>query len=159
MPGYWLMKTEPDVFSFDDLLKSKGKVTCWEGVRNYQARNIMRDEMKKGDKVFVYHSRLADPCIMGVAEVVQEGYADNTALDKKNKYYDERAAKKGESPWVMVDIKALQKFDKPVPRSLLKEQKALKDMVVLSKGSRLSVQPVRETEYKLICELGKPKKV
>lgn len=152
---YWLMKTEPDVFSFEDLIKSPDRTTFWEGVRNYQARNLMRDEFKVGHKVLVYHSNLADPVIPGVAEVVKTAYPDDTALDPKSDYFDPKA--KGVSPWVRVDIKATHRFAVPVTRSKLKTEPALAKMMVLQKGARLSVQPLTELEFKHLCGLGKPK--
>jgi predicted RNA-binding protein with PUA-like domain len=154
---YWLMKTEPGVFSFDDLVKAK--TTCWEGVRNYQARNLMRDEFKKGDLALIYHSSVDEPAVMGIAEVAREGYTDLTALDPKSKYFDEKAKAKGESPWVMVDVKARERMTVPVTREMLKAQTSLKNMMVLQKGARLSVQPVTAAEFETIRKLGKPKAV
>lgn len=156
---FWLMKTEPDVFSFEDLVRAPKKTASWEGVRNYQARNMMRDEFKRGDKVFIYHSNTDVPSIVGVAEVVKEGYPDHFALDPKHKYHDEKAAKKGESPWVMVDVKAEARFSTPVTRPMLQANAKFKDMMVLQKGSRLSIQPVKEAHFNLILEMGQPKKV
>lgn len=153
---YWLMKTEPDVFSFDDLVKNPKRTTSWEGVRNYQARNLMRDDFKLKDRAFIYHSGIDEPCIAGVAEVVREGYPDQTALDPKSKYYDEDAAKKKETPWVMVDVKATHRFKTPVTRDMLKAEKKLQSMMVLKKGARLSVQPVTKDEFEIILKLGKP---
>jgi predicted RNA-binding protein with PUA-like domain len=157
--NYWLMKTEPSVFSFEDLTRAPKKTTGWEGVRNYQARNLMRDEMKLGDRCLIYHSNLEVPVVAGVAEIVREGYPDETALNKKSEYYDEKAAKKGESPWMKVDVKAVQAFAVPVSRDVLKSDKALADMMVLRKGARLSVQPVTKREFDRIVALGKPKEV
>lgn len=157
--NYWLMKTEPSVFSFDDLVKAPKRTTHWEGVRNYQARNIMRDQMKVGDRAFIYHSGIDEPCIAGVAEIVREGYPDDSALDRKSKYYDPDAAKKGASPWALVDVKAIERFATPVGRTQLKNEAALKDMMVLKKGARLSVQPVTAAEFKKILALGKPTKL
>jgi predicted RNA-binding protein with PUA-like domain len=158
-PGHWLMKTEPEVFSFDDLTERKGRTTHWEGVRNYQARNLMRDELKQGDQAFIYHSGIDEPAIQGIAEIVREGYPDPTALDPKSEYYDQAAHKKGESPWIMVDVRATHRFKIAVTREMLKAQPGLKKMMVLQKGARLSVQPVTETEFKIIVGLGKPEKL
>lgn len=155
---YWLMKTEPDVFSFDDLLKAPQKTTFWEGVRNYQARNFMRDEFRVGDNALVYHSNTEIPAIFGVAEIVKAAYPDSSALDKKSDYYDEKA-KDGANPWVRVDIKAKKRFAVPVSRDALKAQAGLKKMVVLKKGSRLSIQPVSKEEFEIILRLGKPSAV
>ena len=112
MKNYWLMKTEPDAFSFDDLINSKNRTDCWDSIRNYQARNMMRDEFKKGDLVFIYHSRIADPAIVGIAQVTKEAYPDHTALDPNEKYFDPKSEKLGESRWVMVDVQAKKYFKK-----------------------------------------------
>ncbi len=157
--AYWLMKTEPETFSFDDLVKAPNRTTFWEGVRNYQARNLMRDDFKLGDLVFIYHSNTDDPSVMGVAEVVKTGYPDDSALDPKSEYFDERAKAKGQSPWVMVDVRAVQRMKIPVTRTLLREETSLKDMMVLKNGSRLSVQPVTPAEFKKVVSLGKPEKL
>ena len=151
---YWLMKTEPEVFSFEALTEAKGRTTCCEGVRNYQARNFLRDEIKKGHRVLVYHSNIDEPAVYGIAEVVREGYPDPTALDPKSDYYDEKAAKRGENPWVMVDIKAVQALKTPVTRDMLAKSAATRGMMVLQKGARLSVQPVTEAEFRAVCALG-----
>lgn len=148
------MKTEPEVFSYDDLWKAAKKTTHWEGVRNYQARNFMRDEMKLGDGVLVYHSNCDDPAVVGTATISKEGYPDPFALDPKNKYFDEDAKKKGENPWVMVDIKADRKLPKPVNRDALRADKRCQKMMVLAKGSRLSIQPVTLAEFEAVLELG-----
>jgi predicted RNA-binding protein with PUA-like domain len=154
--SYWLVKSEPDVFSFDDLLTRPAKTTHWDGVRNYQARNSMRDGMKKGDLVFFYHSS-ADPTeIVGVAEVVREGYPDPTALDPKDSHFDPKS--KVDAPtWFMVDIKAVEKLKRPLSLTDLRSVKGLEKMVLLQKGSRLSVQPVTEAEWKIIYALGSKK--
>jgi predicted RNA-binding protein with PUA-like domain len=154
--SFWLMKSEPNVFSFEDLLKAPKKTTHWEGVRNYQARNLMRDQFKLGDLVLFYHSNAEPTGIFGVCEVVKEAYPDSSAWDSKNKYFDSDSKKKGINPWVMVDIKAVSRFSIPVLRDALKDSSALKDMLVLKKGSRLSVQPVTESEFQHILQLGKP---
>jgi len=154
--AYWLMKTEPDVFSFEHLANAPRRTTSWEGVRNYQARNFMRDEFKVGDQALIYHSNTDDPAVVGIAKVVKEGYTDETALNPKSPYFDERAKAKGVSPWVMVDVKAIQRLKVPVTRSLLKKEPALKDMMVLQNGSRLSIQPVTAAEFKKVVALGKP---
>lgn len=157
MKHYWLMKTEPDVFSFEDLVKSPRRTTSWEGVRNYQARNFLRDTFKLGDEVLVYHSNSDDAGIYGLAEVVREGHPDLTALDPKSEYYDEKAAKKKESPWVLVDVRATARFAEPVTRPRLAAERDLEGIMVLQKGARLSVQPVSAEHFKIICKLGKPK--
>ncbi|MCB9092138.1 MAG: EVE domain-containing protein [Halobacteriovoraceae bacterium] len=147
---YWLMKSEPSVFSIDDL--KENKTTCWDGVRNYQARNFMRDEMKKGDLVLFYHSNCDEVGIAGVATVCKEAYPDHAAIDKKSKYFDEKATK--ENPrWFMVDIKFKEKFKRVISLSELKEQRALKDMLILRKGNRLSITPVTQKEFEYITSL------
>jgi predicted RNA-binding protein with PUA-like domain len=149
---YWLMKTEPGVFSFDDLVKAKGKTTAWEGVRNYQARNFMRDGMKLGDKVFIYHSGTDDPHIAGVAEVVKEAYPDKSALDPKSDYFDEDSKKKGESRWSLVDVKATHRLKAPFTIKDARSTAGLEKMPLIQKGQRLSIQPVTESEWRVIIK-------
>jgi predicted RNA-binding protein with PUA-like domain len=150
---YWLLKTEPESFSIQDLAKAPKKTTCWDGVRNYQARNFLRDEMKVGDRVLLYHSSTEAPAIVGTATVVREGYADPTAWDKKDHHYD--PASTPENPrWCMVDIRLEQIFKEPLPLSQLRGIAALKEMELLRKGSRLSVQPVRKGEFEAVLKLG-----
>lgn len=151
---YWLMKSEPDVFSFDDLMKAPKQTTHWEGVRNYQARNFMRDQFKKGDQVLFYHSNTDLPGAVGLAEVVKEGYPDLFALDSKSKYFDEDAKKKNQNSWVMVDVKGIKKFREVVSLDRMRKEPKLKKMLVLQKGSRLSIQPVRPEEFEIILKLG-----
>lgn len=150
---YWLVKSEPDVFSYADLLKAPKKTTAWEGVRNYQARNLLRDEMKKGDGVLFYHSSTDPQVIAGTATVTKEGYPDPLQFDSKSDYYD--ADSDPENPrWFLVDIQADQPFKEPITRDELKTMKELEGMVLLKKGSRLSVQPVSEAEWKIITKRG-----
>jgi predicted RNA-binding protein with PUA-like domain len=153
---YWLVKSEPSVFSFDDLLAKPGHTTHWDGVRNYQARNTMRDDMKKGDLVFFYHSS-SDPAeIVGIAEVVREGYPDASALDPKDSHFD--AKSKPDAPtWFMVDLKAVEKLPRSLALAELRGAKGLEKMTLLQKGSRLSVQPVTAAEWKVITALAKQK--
>ena len=149
---YWLLKTEPDAFSFDDLLASPGRTTCWDGVRNYQARNFMRDEMKRGDRVFFYHSG-DEPAIVGIAEVVRESYPDHTAFDAADPHFDPKS--RSDSPtWIMVDVRARQPLPAPVTLAQLRGVKGLERMVLLQKGSRLSVQPVTPREWEIVCRLA-----
>jgi predicted RNA-binding protein with PUA-like domain len=151
---FWLMKSEPEVFSIDDLQKAPGKTTCWDGVRNYQARNYLRDSIKKGDLVFFYHSNAEPSGIAGIAEVVKEGYVDKTAFDSRDHHYDPKS--KPESPtWYMVDVKHVQTFKQLLSLEELRRHKELKDMVLLQKGSRLSVQPVSAAEWQAIIKLSK----
>ncbi len=141
------MKTEPDVFSIDDL-KSQ-KTTPWEGVRNYQARNFMRDEMKKGDLVLIYHSNAKPPGVAGVGVVSKEAFPDHFAWDKKSKYYDPKSPK--ENPrWMMVEIRFKKKFKEILSLAELKETKGLEDMLILRKGNRLSITPVEKKHYEQI---------
>lgn len=153
---YWLMKTEPTTYSIDDLGKEKGKTTTWEGVRNYQARNLLRDEIKKGDQVLFYHSACKEPAVVGLAVITREGYPDSFAFDPKSKYFDAKS-KKEKPVWFMVDVKLDQKFKYPVTLAELRGQASLKDMVLLQKGSRLSVQPVKKSEFDKIVKLSQKK--
>ena len=147
---YWLVKSEPDSFSFDDLLASPDRTACWDGVRNFQARNFMRDEMKKGDLVFFYHSSTDPAAIVGIAEVAREGYPDHTAFDAADSHYDPKS--KREAPtWMMVDLRARQALPKPLTLAELRGVKGLERMALLQKGSRLSVQPVTKQEWDVIC--------
>jgi predicted RNA-binding protein with PUA-like domain len=151
--SYWLMKTEPSDFSIDDLKKARGQTTSWDGVRNYQARNFMR-EMRVGDEVLVYHSNADPPVVVGVATVIREAYPDHTAFDRKDEHYDSGSTP--EDPrWYMVDIRLKQKFKRQLSLRELRELKGLSRMELLRKGSRLSVQPVRAEEWNII--LGKTK--
>ena len=149
---YWLMKSEPSVFSIDDLRRSPGRRTCWDGVRNYQARNFMRS-MAVGDQVLFYHSNAEPPAVAGVAEVVRTAYPDDSAFDKRDKHYDPKS--RLEAPvWEMVDIRFVRKFTRPLPLDLLRAQPGLRKMELLRKGSRLSVQPVRSEEWQIILHLA-----
>ncbi len=152
---YWLMKSEPDCFSIDHLAKEPKKTTSWSGVRNYQARNFMK-EMQLGDQVFFYHSSAEPPCIVGVAEVVKTAYPDYTALDPKDDHYDPKATPT-KPIWEMVDIKFVKKFDAPLALNDLREVAALEKMELLKRGSRLSVQPVTATEWKAVEKLAEKK--
>ncbi|MDI7205865.1 EVE domain-containing protein [Leptospira santarosai] len=150
---HWLFKTEPDVFSIDDLYNAPSHIAPWEGVRNYQARNFLRDSIQKGDLVLFYHSRATPLSVVGIAEVVKPGYPDHLAFDTSHKYFDPKS--KPESPtWYMVDIKFKKKFPKPVTTEEMKKHKQLKNMVLLQKGSRLSIQPVSPAEFQFILELA-----
>lgn len=149
---YWLVKSEPDAFSVDDLAKQAGKTEHWDGVRNYQARNFMRDEMKKGDQIFFYHSNCKEPGIVGIAKVIKEGYPDYTAFETSNKYYDAKSDPQNPR-WYMVDIKLIRRLKRTITLQELKQQKKLADMVLLRKGNRLSVMPVDEKHWKTILNL------
>lgn len=148
--NYWLVKSEPDVFSFDDLQAAPKRTTGWDGVRNYLARNFMRDGMKKGDLVFFYHSNANPTAIAGICEVVREGYPDPTQFDPGSDYYDPKS--KPEAPtWIQVDLKAVKPLPRPLSLDELKQVKGLEKMELLRKGSRLSVQPVTEKEWQAVC--------
>ena len=149
---YWLFKTEPGCFSLDDLIFSPGTTTSWDGVRNYQARNLMRS-MQVGDLGFFYHSG-KNPAIVGLVEVVREAYPDHTAQDPKNQHYDEKATP-DDPRWFMVDVKLVQAFDTPVTLQELKKHPELDGMELLRRGSRLSVQPVEEPFFKYIMQMTK----
>ncbi len=147
---HWLMKSEPDEVSIDDLAAAPKQSTAWFGVRNYQARNYMRDEMQVGDLVFFYHSSCAEPGIAGVAKVCKAAYPDATQFDPKSKYYDPKATR--EAPrWFNVEVKLVRKTPL-VTLSLLREQKQLADMPLLQRGNRLSITPVTATQWKFITE-------
>jgi predicted RNA-binding protein with PUA-like domain len=150
---YWLMKSEPSAFSFGDLKNSNNGTAPWDGVRNYQARNLLRDEIKTGDGVLFYHSSIAKPAIAGLAKVVREGYPDKTATDPESDHYDPRA--NAENPiWYMVDVKFLADLPNPITRDDLKTHPVLSKMDVLKKGNRLSVQPVTREQWQAILELS-----
>ena len=147
MTRYWLMKSEPDVYSIDDL-KTDG-TTQWEGVRNYQARNFMRDDMKIGDKVLFYHSNAKPPGIAGLAEVCKLAYPDHFAFDPKSKYYDPKSSP--DKPiWQMVDVKFEKKFNNLISLHDIKDNEKLQNMMVIQKGSRLSIQKVDKADYMYI---------
>lgn len=151
MPGHWLMKTEPGCFSIDDLAKAPNQTSMWDGVRNYQARNFMRDGMRIGDPVLFYHS-VTNPGIAGIAEVASEAYPDPTQWDPDNEHFD--PASPADKPrWYLVDIRLLRRFKEIVPLPLLRSQPELSGMELLRKGSRLSVQPVRPEEFAAVLAL------
>ena len=151
---YWLMKTEPTTYSIEDLANESNQTTCWEGVRNYQARNLLRDDIQEGDRVLFYHSACKEPAVVGTAIVSRPGYPDSHAFDKRSKYYD--AKSDPDNPrWYMVDVKLEQKFDAPVTLAALREKASLKEMVLLQKGSRLSVQPVKKKEFDIVLKMAK----
>ena len=152
--NYWLMKSEPDEFGIDHLIAMPKKTEHWDGVRNYQARNMMRDQMKKGDQVFFYHSNCDEPGIVGIMEVVREGYPDHTAFDPNQKYNDPKSDP--ENPrWYMVDVKFKRKLTRNIS---LRELKALQDprlddLPLVRKGNRLSVMPLSKAHWDLVLEL------
>lgn len=147
--NYWLMKSEPDVFGIDHLMAMPRQTEHWDGVRNYQARNMMRDEMKKGDLVFFYHSNCKEPGIVGIMEVVKEGYPDFTAHDPESKYHDPKSS--AEAPrWFMVDVKFKRKLKRTIPLTELKQQAGLEEMALVRRGNRLSIMPVSTQEWEII---------
>jgi predicted RNA-binding protein with PUA-like domain len=150
---YWLFKSEPESFSIQDLAGAPKRTTFWDGVRNYQARNFLRDSIRLGDRVLFYHSN-ADPlAIVGTAEVVKTGYPDHTAWDPTDHHYDPKS-NPDEPTWYMVDIRLLQVFPEPVTRTVLQQSPALAGMELLRRGSRLSVQPVTAAEWQAVHELA-----
>lgn len=147
--NYWLMKSEPDCFSIDDLMKAKDQTAAWDGVRNYQARNMMRDEMKIGDLAFFYHSNAHPPGIAGIMEIVKEGYPDFTAFDPDSDHPD--LTSNPQNPrWYMVAVKFKQKFSHLISLEQLKQHPGLSDMQLLKKGNRLSVMPINKEHWQLI---------
>lgn len=151
--SYWLMKSEPDAFSIDDLRSSKGKKTHWDGVRNYQARNFMRDDMKPGDGVFYYHSNTDVPAIVGIAEVCSESYPDHTAFDPLDHHFDPKSDP--ENPrWMMVDILFKRKLKNPISLAQLKEHMdELDGFALIRRGNRLSVMPVSKQHWDFVLSL------
>ncbi len=146
--NYWLMKTEPSVYGIDDLAAQPDQTDHWDGIRNYQARNFMR-QMKKGDRVFIYHSNVKEPGIVGIAEVVREAYPDFTAWDPESKYYDPKSTP--ENPrWDMVDVRLVERFPRTITLEELKADPELADMKVVQKGNRLSITPVTEAQWRRI---------
>ena len=155
MPArYWLLKTEPDCFSIHDLAASPRQTTCWSGVRNFQARNFMRDQMALGDRVLFYHSNAEPPAIAGTAVVVREGYPDHTAWDPADVDHFDPKASPDNPIWQMVDIRLESIFDEPLALPELRHVPGLKQMELLRKGSRLSVQPVTAAEFEIVLGLA-----
>jgi predicted RNA-binding protein with PUA-like domain len=153
--SYWLMKSEPDVFGIDDLAKNPRKTTHWDGVRNFQARNFMRDDMQRGDLAFFYHSNCAEPGIAGIVKIVKAGYPDHTAFDAKDPHFDPDSDPK-KPRWYMVDVQLQRKFRNTVTLATLREHAdgALKGLALLKRGNRLSVTPVSSAHWKFILELA-----
>ncbi len=151
---FWLFKSEPDVYSIDDLARD-GRTT-WEGVRNYQARNLLRDEVAVGDGVLFYHSNTDPLCVAGIARVARAAYPDATAFDPKARYHDPKSDPR-DPTWLMVDVAFVEKFAVPVTRAGMQAESALAEMMVLKRGSRLSIQPVTEREWRTVLRLGDSK--
>lgn len=148
---YWLLKTEPSVFSFDDLVRAG--TTGWDGIRNYQARNFLRDQMKQGDGLLIYHSSAEPTAVVGTAEVVREGHPDPTQFDRKDDHYDPESRPQ-DPRWFQVEVRAVAKLPHPVTLERIKRTPALAGMNLLRRGNRLSVQPVEEAEFRAIVKLG-----
>jgi len=150
---YWLFKSEPTAYSFDDLMNDPDGWAEWDGVRNYQARNMMRDDMKVGDSILFYHSNAKPMAVVGIASVVREGYDDFHGLDPDDKHYDPKATP--EKPiWSMVDIKGERPLARPVTLAEIKENPRLKDMLLIKKGMRLSIQPITKEEFDEVVSQG-----
>ena len=149
---YWLVKSEPSVFSFDDLLASPRRTTCWDGVRNFAARNFMRDGMRLGDGVLFYHSMTDAQAIAGTCEVVRESYPDHTATTRGHPHFDDTSDPSSPT-WFMVDLRAVEKFARPVTLRAIKARPELAGMALLRIG-RLSVTPVTAAEWGVICKMG-----
>ena len=150
---YWLFKSEPSAYSFTDLQNEPDQTAEWDGVRNFQARNFMRDDMKVGDRVLFYHSSSKPLAVVGTATVVKEGYPDATAWDPNAHYYDPKSTP-GETVWVVVDIKADKELPRPVTLAEIKGNPRLQEMPLIRKGMRLSIQPVTQEQFEEIVELG-----
>ena len=147
---HWLFKSEPSDFSLQDLKDAPDQTECWDGVRNYQARNLMRDEMKLGDRVLFYHSNL-NPSVVGTVTVVRESYPDHTSWDPDCKHFDPKSTP--DNPrWFMVDVKFESEFPRPIPLAELRTLSGLEEMLLLRKGQRLSVQPVAPKEFQVILD-------
>lgn len=149
---YWLLKCEPEAYSIDDL--ERDGVASWEGVRNYQARNSMRDDMSVGDGVLFYASNAEPSGVTGLAEIARSGYPDHFAFDPKHKYFDPDS-NPDKPTWYMVDVRFVEKFAEAIPLAALKATAGLESMAVTQKGSRLSVQPVTKAEFEIVSKLGR----
>lgn len=150
--NYWLMKSEPSSFSIDDLARRPGQTEPWDGVRNYQARNMLRDGMKLADQAFFYHSNCDFPGIVGMVRIIREAYPDSTAFDPKDKHYDPKS--RPEQPtWFMVDVQFVRKFRRTITLAELRERRELEDLALVRRGNRLSVMPVSAAEWEFILGL------
>lgn len=154
--NYWLFKSEPETFSIDHLAKKPKQTEHWDGVRNFQVRNFLKNEIKKGDLAFFYHSSCTPPGVAGIIEVVKDGYPDFTQFNPESKYYDPKSRE--EKPrWYMVDVKLVEKFPRLISLQELRNETALHEMRLLRRGNRLSITPVSPAEWKFICKLAKRK--
>ncbi|MDP5147111.1 EVE domain-containing protein [Shewanella sp. ULN5] len=152
--NYWLMKSEPDEFSIDDLQLSKDQKTAWQGIRNYQARNFLRDQVKQNDLVFFYHSSCKVPAIVGLVEVSQAATVDMSAFDINSTYFDKKSDI-ANPKWIQVELHFMEKFNRPISLKQLKADPRLTNMVLVAKGARLSVQPVSAEEFEHIMFLSR----
>ena len=151
---YWLFKTEPDAFGIDDLASRANQTEHWDGIRNYQARNFLRDQVKLGDKVFIYHSSCKDVGIAGLAQVTQEAYPDHTQFDPESHYYDPKSTI-DHPRWVMVDVKFIEKFSTILPLKKIKTMPEISEVGLVKKGHRLSIMPVNEYEFSALLQAAK----
>ncbi|MGR9117617.1 MAG: EVE domain-containing protein [Gammaproteobacteria bacterium] len=151
--NYWLMKSEPNEFGIDDLFDKPGQTEHWDGVRNYQARNMMRDEMKLGDQVFFYHSNCDEPGIVGIMEIAREGYPDFLAFDPNDKHYDPKSTP--DNPrWFMVDVRYVEKLPRTITLKELKQHPELEGLALVRRGNRLSIMPVSKRQWDFILSLA-----
>jgi len=155
--NYWLMKSEPDAFSIDDLQKSPHSTHCWDGIRNYQVRNFIRDTMQIGDEAFFYHSSCKIPGIVGIVRIVSDVYPDHTAFDPDSKYYDPKSTVEN-TRWIMRDVQLLEKFTSIIQLNALRANKNLEDMLILRPGNRLSITPVTAEQWITILRMHKESK-
>lgn len=153
---YWLFKSEPDIYSIDDLAREERQTCHWDGVRNYQARNLLRDQVAAGDGVLFYHSSCPRPAVAGTCEVVEAGYPDPTQFDPKAKYFDAKSDP-ARPRWYVVDIRLVEKFPSPVTLAEIRETEELAGMALVRRGQRLSIQPVTSEEWRVITRRGKRK--
>jgi len=150
--GFWLFKSEPDSFSINDLISSDEQTTPWDGVRNYQARNLLRDEVQPGDGVLFYHSSVSPPGIVGICSIVRGGYPDPSARDPRSEYYDPKSS--DQNPiWYAVDVQFERKFEEMLSLTAIKQTSGLENMMVTRRGARLSIQPVTPSEWNIILNL------
>ena len=150
---YWLMKSDPETYGLRQLKREPKRTTCWDGVRNYQARNFLRDQIKKGDGVLFYHSRSDPPAVVATARVVRDGYPDPSQFDERSRYYDAKSTQ--DNPrWFAVDIRLERELKRPAELPDIRKAPGLRKMVLIRPGSRLSVQPVTPQEWKIILKMG-----
>ena len=150
--AYWLLKSEPDVYGLDDLAAQPGQTDHWDGIRNYQARNFIRDGMARGDQAFFYHSNCKVPGVAGIVEIVREAYPDPSAFDPESPYHDPRS--RPDAPrWYMVDVRLVRRLDRTIPLAELKANPHLSEMPLVRRGNRLSVMPVTEAQWRAILDM------